>query len=63
MGNGECEAKLRRTRLGFDFKLHPGFMCAGGEEGKDACKVQKIISLKMALLSLDDSLSSCDEAP
>ena len=25
---------LRRTRLGGDFVLHPGFMCAGGEEGK-----------------------------
>lgn len=22
----------------YDFKLHPGFVCAGGEEGKDACK-------------------------
>ena len=32
--NGQCEAMLRRTRLGGDFVLHPGFMCAGGEEGK-----------------------------
>lgn len=39
VGNVECENKLRRTRLGFDFKLHSGFLCAGGEEGKDACKV------------------------
>ena len=31
--NGQCEAMLRRTRLGADFALHPGFMCAGGEEG------------------------------
>jgi secreted trypsin-like serine protease len=35
----DCERKLRRTRLGGDFVLHPGFVCAGGEEGKDACKV------------------------
>lgn len=28
---------LRQTRLGPDFALHPGFLCAGGEEGKDAC--------------------------
>jgi len=34
----DCERKLKNTRLGFDFVLHPGFICAGGEEGKDACK-------------------------
>jgi len=34
----DCERKLKRTRLGIDFVLHPGFVCAGGEEGKDACK-------------------------
>jgi secreted trypsin-like serine protease len=33
----QCEAMLRQTRLGPDFALHPGFLCAGGEEGKDAC--------------------------
>ncbi|XP_032795398.2 uncharacterized protein LOC116931857 [Daphnia magna] len=38
VGNADCENKLRRTRLGYDFKLHSGFLCAGGEEGKDACK-------------------------
>ncbi|CAG0886005.1 unnamed protein product [Darwinula stevensoni] len=34
----ECERALRNTRLGYDFQLHPGFLCAGGEQGKDACK-------------------------
>ena len=34
----DCERKLKETRLGSDFVLHPGFLCAGGEEGKDACK-------------------------
>ena len=34
----DCERKLKQTRLGADFSLHPGFLCAGGEEGKDACK-------------------------
>ena len=34
----DCERKLKQTRLGDDFSLHPGFLCAGGEEGKDACK-------------------------
>ena len=29
---------MKQTRLGADFSLHPGFLCAGGEEGKDACK-------------------------
>jgi len=38
LGHADCERKLRQTRLGYDFTLHPGFICAGGEEGKDACK-------------------------
>nr|CAD7449297.1 unnamed protein product [Timema bartmani] len=33
-----CQSQLQQTRLGYDFKLHPGMICAGGEEGKDACK-------------------------
>lgn len=33
-----CEALLRKTRLGKDFVLHPSFICAGGEAGKDTCK-------------------------
>ncbi|KAL1451877.1 hypothetical protein WDU94_006212 [Cyamophila willieti] len=37
----QCQAQLQQTRLGYDFKLHPGNVCAGGEEGKDACKVRK----------------------
>ncbi|XP_076624592.1 uncharacterized protein LOC143343509, partial [Colletes latitarsis] len=36
--NQICEQQMRRTRLGPGFNLHPGFICAGGEEGKDACK-------------------------
>jgi secreted trypsin-like serine protease len=36
--NFDCEQKLKRTRLGPDFVLNPGFLCAGGEQGKDACK-------------------------
>ena len=38
LGHGDCERKLQRTRLGYEFTLHPGFICAGGEEGKDSCK-------------------------
>ena len=41
LDNYECEQRLRRTKLGYDFKLHGGFLCAGGEEGKDACKVRR----------------------
>lgn len=33
-----CQAQLRNTRLGRSYNLNPGFLCAGGEEGKDACK-------------------------
>ena len=39
----DCERKLKRTRLGLDFVLHPSFICAGGEEGKDSCKVRYFI--------------------
>ncbi|XP_069702042.1 uncharacterized protein [Periplaneta americana] len=34
----QCQLQLQQTRLGYDYKLHPGMICAGGEEGKDACK-------------------------
>ncbi|CRK95878.1 CLUMA_CG009324, isoform B [Clunio marinus] len=33
-----CQNQLRQTRLGYNYVLNPGFICAGGEEGKDACK-------------------------
>lgn len=33
-----CEHALQDTRLGRTFRLHDGMSCAGGEEGKDACK-------------------------
>ncbi|XP_018401853.1 PREDICTED: uncharacterized protein LOC108779021 [Cyphomyrmex costatus] len=38
VSNHVCEQQMKQTRLGFSFTLHPGFICAGGEEGKDACK-------------------------
>lgn len=38
VSNPVCEQQMRRTRLGPSFNLHSGFICAGGEEGKDACK-------------------------
>ncbi|PNF43247.1 hypothetical protein B7P43_G14886 [Cryptotermes secundus] len=34
----QCQLQLQQTRLGYDYRLHPGMICAGGEEGKDACK-------------------------
>lgn len=36
---GVCEAALHQTRLGPTYRLHPGMLCAGGQLGKDACKV------------------------
>ncbi|CAH0398708.1 unnamed protein product [Chilo suppressalis] len=33
-----CQQQLRKTRLGYNYELNQGFLCAGGEEGKDACK-------------------------
>ncbi|XP_068139887.1 uncharacterized protein [Drosophila tropicalis] len=38
LSHHQCEAQLKNTRLGYNYKLNPGFICAGGEEGKDACK-------------------------
>ncbi|XP_016961983.1 phenoloxidase-activating factor 2 [Drosophila biarmipes] len=32
-----CQDQLRKTRLGKSFTLPSGLICAGGEEGKDAC--------------------------
>lgn len=38
MDSNECEKRLRSTRLGKYFELNRhSFLCAGGEEGKDAC--------------------------
>jgi len=38
MNHRECEQRLKGTRLGPDFSLHQGFLCAGGEPDKDTCK-------------------------
>ena len=34
-----CQDLLRTTRLGHYYKLDKSFICAGGEAGKDTCKV------------------------
>merc|ERR1712061_764259 len=34
----QCEASLRRTRLGGKVQLDDSFLCAGGVPGKDTCK-------------------------
>jgi secreted trypsin-like serine protease len=33
-----CQNLLRNTSLGPDFHVHPSFICAGGEDGKDSCQ-------------------------
>lgn len=38
LGHDTCQSMLRKTRLGQRFKLHPGFLCAGGKAGQDTCK-------------------------
>lgn len=35
----KCLDALRSTRLGPKFILHDSFICAGGEKGKDTCRV------------------------
>lgn len=34
----QCESELQRTRLSAKFRLHPTFVCAGGQEGIDTCQ-------------------------
>lgn len=44
----ECTKALKSTRLGAKFILHESFICAGGVQGKDTCKVSsycKVINL------------------
>lgn len=52
----QCVAQLRHTRLGPSYNLSPGMLCAGGEEGKDACKVKintaSYIELNLIIFSL-----------
>ncbi|KAJ8667101.1 hypothetical protein QAD02_008763 [Eretmocerus hayati] len=35
--NPNCQTRLRTTRLGQTFQLHPSFICAGGVANKDTC--------------------------
>lgn len=43
-----CTRSLRSTRLGDGFRLHEGFLCAGGERNEDACKVNERRALWLA---------------
>ncbi|XP_055528996.1 phenoloxidase-activating factor 2 isoform X2 [Wyeomyia smithii] len=36
--SSSCERELQRTRLTNRFRLHPTFICAGGESGVDTCE-------------------------
>ena len=36
--HGACQAALAHARLGPNFRLSPGALCAGGEEGRDTCQ-------------------------
>ncbi|XP_044734070.1 phenoloxidase-activating factor 2-like [Chrysoperla carnea] len=38
VGDLACTQSLQKTRLGNRFQLHPSFICAGGEAGRDTCK-------------------------
>lgn len=33
-----CQNELQKTRLSSKFRLHPTFVCAGGQEGVDTCQ-------------------------
>lgn len=38
VSHAKCQKTLRETNSAPNFRLHKGFMCAGGESGRDACK-------------------------
>lgn len=38
-----CQDIMRTTRLGKFFVLDRSFICAGGEQGKDTCKVNYLL--------------------
>jgi len=38
----KCQKSLQDFKLGKRFRLHDSFVCAGGEAGKDTCKVCRI---------------------
>ncbi|XP_071559989.1 uncharacterized protein [Temnothorax nylanderi] len=35
---GDCQTRLRSTKLGQYFELHGSFICAGGETNRDTCR-------------------------
>jgi len=51
--NKQCEADLRKTRLGEFFELHDSFMCAGGIKGVDTCKGDGGSPLSCRILGTD----------
>lgn len=51
--NKQCEAALRKTRLGEFFELHDTFMCAGGIKGVDTCKGDGGSPLSCRILGTD----------
>ncbi len=51
----KCQRLLQTTRLGSRFQLHDSFLCAGGIEGIDTCKVGKFW-LKMKVIFVNHRL-------
>ena len=47
--NDLCESSLKTTRLGSFFRLHRSFVCAGGEDGVNACQVRAAAFLRVSL--------------
>jgi len=52
LGWSDCQAKLQATRLGLQFQFnHASFICAGGEEGYDACTVSLWITFNIITIA------------
>lgn len=54
----ECTRKYKQSALGKGFRLHKSLLCAGGEAGRDTCKVGKkynylnLISINFSIINL-----------
>ena len=57
--NEICESSFKTTRLGSFFRLHSSFICAGGEDGVNACRVSRLRGFKTLLFSTGWICSNC----
>jgi plasma kallikrein len=63
ISHDDCENMLRTNRLGNNYNLHNSNICAGGEAGKDTCKVKENNFFKFSILILEFYVDRVMEVP